>query len=473
VVRPRFRAFATGFAPSLSAAAQYTVGAKVAAGGQHSFAILSNGTLYAWGANYTGTLGNGFRGDRLFPTKTPVLDSVLSVVGGGQHSVALRNNGKVWCWGSNFYGQSGRSGTADTALPVLVGGLSNIIGIAAGETHTLAVKNDGSVTGWGNNYDGQLGNDSSGSYFNPNPASVIGLTDVEAVAAGRGFSLALKRDGTVFSWGANSLGVLGNGTSDASLHPTPVLNLNNVVSIAAGEYHAVALRGDGTVWCWGYNSAGQLGIEGIQFSSVPLQVPGISNILGIAAGISHTLALRSDGRILCWGTNANGQLAIDSTNASSFSPVQANGVTEAYSLAAGTHSLVAKSDGSIWGWGFNDHGQIGDGTWTRRFAPALVVDFFHLPRVEAPVLSLPGGKYIGARTLTISCPTPGAVMTYTLNGSEPTQGGSSIGTGITVSVTTGITTLRVKAFKSGLLPSSSSNAFYTIASAQAWAEAIV
>jgi YD repeat-containing protein len=151
-----------------------------------------------------------------------------------------------------------------------------------------------------------------------------------------------------------------------------VTGLNDVVAIAAGDDHSMALRNDGSVWTWGYNRNGEVGDGSTTNRVSPVAVTGVGEVTAIAAGTNHSLALRSDGTAWAWGRNANGQLG-DTTNTTSTSPVQVAGLGQLSTIAAGdNHSLASASDGTIWTWGRNFRGQLGDGTTTNRSTPTAV-----------------------------------------------------------------------------------------------------
>jgi alpha-tubulin suppressor-like RCC1 family protein len=265
----------------------------IAAGGFHSVALKSDGTVAAWGDNDNGQ------------TRVPQgLTDVVAIAAGVNHTVALKSDGTVTAWGTNDDGQS----TIPTPIP---GGLSDVVAIATGWYHTVALKSDGTITAWGSN--------TSGRTTIPG-----GLTNVVAIAAGAGHTVALKSDGTVTAWGSN---IDGQTTIPAGL--------DNVVAIAAGMNHTVALKSDGTVVAWGWNYYGQ--------TTIPI---GLANVVAIAAGQSYTVALKSDGTIAAWGTNEYGQSTIPTglTNVNAIA-------------AGWYHTVALKSDGTVTAWGWNNYGQ--------------------------------------------------------------------------------------------------------------------
>jgi hypothetical protein len=263
----------------------------VAGGGSHSLAVKSDGTVWAWGANWSGQLGNGTNTSSNVPVQVTGLSGVVAVAGGGNHSLALKSDGTVWAWGSGLLGDGT---TTNSNVPVQVTGLSGVVAVAGGVDHSLALKSDGTVWAWGY---GLLGD---GTTTNSNvPVQVTGLSGVVAVAAGWDHSLTVKSDGTVWAWGRNSLGQLGNGSNTDSNVPVQVTGLSDVVAVAAGDYHSMALKSDGTLWAWGWNIYGQLGNGSRTDSNVPVQVTGLSDLVAVAAGVYHSLALKSGGGSSC------------------------------------------------------------------------------------------------------------------------------------------------------------------------------
>jgi alpha-tubulin suppressor-like RCC1 family protein len=279
----------------------------------HTTYVKDDGSVWAWGNNSNGQLGDGSTTQKNTPVQVSVLSSIRSVAAGSSHTAAMKSDGTVWTWGNNANGQLGNGLTVDSATPALISVLSSMTAIAAGSGHTVALKNDGTVWAWGNNINGQLG-DGSTTQRNT-PVQVGGLASVTAIAAGSGHTVALKNDGTVWAWGNNSNGQLGNGLTVDSATPVQVSGLSNVTmmtAIAAGLGHTVALRSDGTVWTWGLNGKGQLGNGLTTDSATPVQVGTLSDVTDIAAGYEGSVALKGvltgDGTVWTWGSNVYGQL---------------------------------------------------------------------------------------------------------------------------------------------------------------------
>ena len=288
-----------------------------------------------------------------------------TLAGGENHSLAVKSDGSVWAWGDNTYGQLGTGTTTSSTTPVQVSGLSGATAVAAGDISSAALKSDGSVRTWGYNGDGELGNGTTTS--TSSPVQVSGLSGVTQLAAGNYHVLALKSDGTVVAWGFNYAGELGDGTTTSRTAPVAVNGLAGVVQVAAGGLpccagHSVALKADGTVWTWGYNKHGQLGI-GVTGSVIttPTEVSGLSGVIQIAANGDNTYALKSDGTVWAWGDDSYGQLGNPSASHIQWTPIQVN-ITGAVAIGAGaTAAFAIKADGSVWSWGDNNTGQLGDG----------------------------------------------------------------------------------------------------------------
>jgi alpha-tubulin suppressor-like RCC1 family protein len=345
---------------------------KIAGGALQSLALKSDGTVWAWGNNQYGQLGNGATTDSSVPVPVQGLTNVVSIAA-GVHSLALRSDGTVWAWGYNYDGELGNGTLTNSNVPVEVQGLTNAVAIAAGYYHSLAVRSDGTVWAWGLNGNGQLGN---GTTTNSSvPVKVQGLMNIVAVGAGEHHSFAIKSDGTVWAWGDNDLGQLGNATTTSSSGPVEVQGLTNAISVAGGWNHSFALRSDDTVWAWGQNANGELGNGTATNSSVPVMVQGLTNAIAIASGWDHCMALRNDGTLWAWGLNDNGQLGNGATT-NSIVPVEVQGLTNVVTIAGGGfHSLAVRGDGTVWAWGDNERGQLGNGTTTNSSVPVQVHGF--------------------------------------------------------------------------------------------------
>lgn|GEM_PF-3669829 len=317
----------------------------IASSYHYNLGVTTEGKVLAWGDNEYGQLGDGTTTNHSAPVTVTGLSNIISVDGGGSEtacdSIALKTDGTVWAWGSNEYGQLGNDSDTDHLTPVQVSGLSDIIAIAAGDYHNLALKNDGTVWAWGRNTNGQLGN---GKIVNCGiPVQVSGLSNITAIAAGGTHSLALDSAGNVWAWGNNNCGQLGDDSTDNRKIPVQVADLSDVTAISAGNLFSLALLSDGTVWAWGLATSRQLGDVYLESEfHKPIQVPNLTRIKAIAAGWLHGLALKKDGTFWAWGS-ANSLYHRQ--------PFQVNGLTGITAIAAGCSSLALgdlEKENSVW-----------------------------------------------------------------------------------------------------------------------------
>ena len=331
--------------PSSADAAAGEATPMIAAGHNHSMALKSDGTVWAWGSNSNGQLGNNSTTDSNIPVQVSGLTGATAIAAGYDYSMALKSDGTVWAWGWNGYGQLGNGTTAESNTPVQVLNLTGATAIAACYDHSMALKSDGTVWAWGWNGYGQLGNNSTTN--SKTPVQVSGLTGtVTAIAAGYSHSMALKSDGTVWAWGSNGSGQLGNGGTTNSYIPVQVSGLTGATAISAGGYHSLALKSDGTVWAWGYNYYGQLGNNSTTNSKTPVQVSGLIGVTAISAGYYHSMALKSNGTVWAWGSNSSGQLGNNGT-ADSSTPVQVNRLLLYLTLSAGSVDRTSDTAATI------------------------------------------------------------------------------------------------------------------------------
>ena len=341
------------------------VKSSVAVGDLHMVALKTDGTLLSWGYDFFGQLGDGGpNADQATPVSVSGASNIVAVAVGGYHSLALKTDGTLLSWGSDNLGQLGdSSANINKSAPVAVIGASNIIAIAAGDEYSVALKSDGTLLSWGSDNLGQLGNGSANT-SQATPVAVIGASNIVAIAAGDVHLLALKSDGTLLSTGDDSFGQLGNdGANTTQSVLAPVLTANNIIAISAGGGHSLALKSDGTLLSWGRDIDGELGDGGANTNQPsPVTVTGANNIIDIASGQGHSLALKSDGTLLSWGSDLRGQLGDGGANTNQSLPVAVSGASNIVAMDGGAVSSVAlKSDGTLLSWGDRTFGQLGIG----------------------------------------------------------------------------------------------------------------
>jgi alpha-tubulin suppressor-like RCC1 family protein len=352
-------------------------------------ALVTPGTILAWGSNTAGQLGDGTTTNRTAPVAVPGVAGIKDIAAGNGYVLALLSNGTVRAWGSNSNGQLGDGTKIDRRTPVPVPGLSGVVALAGGSAHSLALLADGRLFAWGRNLDGQLGLGAEGSdRTSPVLVPNFGLSRVKAIAAADNHTLVLLSDGTVLACGNNSNGQLGDGTKTDHSSFAPVQNLIPVKAIATGRRHSLALTTNGVIRAWGDNSDGQLGNGSTTDSNLPTTVNTDSldeRVIAIAAGGLHSLALLAHGRIEGWGNNTDGQLGDGGTNSPRVFPVNvAPGAEIAIRVdAGGDHSVALMVDGTVRTWGDNGSGQLGDGTTTRRVRPVQVLGLTGIIKVVA------------------------------------------------------------------------------------------
>lgn len=335
------------------------------AGFSHTVGIKSDGTLWTWGLNSNGQLGDGTNTNKNIPTQITNENNWQLITAETNHTIALKTNGTLWAWGNNVYGQLGDGTNTNKNIPTQIGIDSNWQFISSGGgDHAFALKTDGTLWGWGDNFSGQLGDNTNNS--KNIPTQIGNSTDWAIISVGSDHTIALKTNGTLWAWGKNSFGQLGDGTLINKKNPTQIGTANNWEFISTSNNHTIAKKTDGTLWAWGLNDNGQLGDGTSINKNIPTQINSDNNWQNAVAGGGHTIALKTDGSLWSWGLNNAGQLGNDtSTNFGipNDTPIQITTTTDWQNIYAGAnHTIALKTDGTFWAWGNNYSGQYGDGT---------------------------------------------------------------------------------------------------------------
>jgi alpha-tubulin suppressor-like RCC1 family protein len=337
------------------------------AGAQYSVALKRDGTVWTWGSNGSGALGDGTRISRALPVQVPGLSGVVAVAAGYGQTLAVKADGTVWAWGDDrYHSRAGDVPTLPVLDPVRVAGLDGVVAVSSDVSHSLALKADGTVWAWGHNEFGQLGDGTTTD--RATPVAVSGLGGVVAVSAGYDYSLALKSDGTVWRWGSTQgQACLPDPRDTSTWKKTPerLAGLTGVVAISAAWHYSLALKADGTLWGWGDNALGQLGDRSTTERKTPVQVHRLDNVVSMSASSHHAAAVKADGTLWVWGGNDVGQLGVAVSTTTDHLPVPTRmpDFSGARTVSAGRlHTLVMKTDGTAWAWGENRAGEIGDGS---------------------------------------------------------------------------------------------------------------
>jgi alpha-tubulin suppressor-like RCC1 family protein len=412
-------------------AAQFGPVADAAAGDGHAMILRPDGTLWSFGYNADGQVGQGVTDSAQRPVPRQPLPGTqwLSIAAGGYHQAAVRTDGTLWIWGWNADGQLGDGTTITRSVPVQVGTGSNWLKVTAGRYHTIALRGDGTLWAWGYNSDGQMGNGVASSTDQLLPAQIGTAADWADVVSGGYHILARKQNGTLWAWGYNFSGQLGDGSTTTRTTPVQIGTNTTWAKISAGGYHTVATRADGTLWAWGYNGLGQLGDGSFTSRTAPVQIAPASSWQDVNAGFYHTIAIRADRTLWSWGYNFNGQLG-DGGTTDRNTPFQA-GTADGWGRAFASYSstLVSSSDGSLWSCGFGPRGGIGL-AWRDAFTPGLVLP--GLAPVQAVTFPPPADTAVGDSIALTASSSSGLPVSYlvngpaTLNGSRVTVTGSGV-----------------------------------------------
>lgn len=399
----------------------------IASGFSSGYALKLDGTVWTWGSNNRGQLGNNTTINSSIPVQVSNLSNITKIAAGGNSAYVLRSDGTVWAWGYNNSGQLGNNSYSNSSVPVKVSNLDGVIAIAAGDSSGYALKSDGTVWAWGYNSVGQLGNN---SFFKSNvPVQVVNLNNITEIVVGGSFAFALKSDGTVWKWGNFDSNAWLEGNNNGNV-PEQVSNLSDVTALAVGGRSGYAFKSDGTVWAWGSNLPIQTSKDTMTKSSVPIQIADFDKMSITGAAFSD-YALKSDGTVLAWGYNTVGQLGNNSTTSSTV-PIKVSNLNNVMAIAAGGYldfgsGYALKTDGTVWAWGANASGQLGNNSTSGSLIPVQVLNLSSPPLVTVtampkisheinPKYGNAAGLYIGLEEIKDSDGKPISTMigSYTI-----------------------------------------------------------
>jgi alpha-tubulin suppressor-like RCC1 family protein len=335
--------YATSSPASAVAYGGYTDWRTISAGGSHTCAIRTTSQLYCWGTDGTGSALYPLSGYRDWK----------SVSVGASHRCAIRGTGYLYCWGSDSYGQVGNGSLGSPSTPARVGGSTDWKSVSAGDTHTCGVRGAGILYCWGHDADGQLGNgDGSVSDFTV-PNRVGTAQGWKAVSAGGSHTCAIWGNSTLYCWGSDASGQVGNGSTSSDDVSSPTrISAATWNSVSAGGSHSCAIRSDGLLGCWGSDSDGQLGNGTGGDRSAPASTTNATDWKRVSAGANHTCAYRGTGTLYCWGANDQRQ-SVESSSTSSFqTPQRYSGIYDWKAVDAGSqHTCAIPGSSRIYCWG--------------------------------------------------------------------------------------------------------------------------
>ncbi|MCL9804079.1 T9SS type A sorting domain-containing protein [Flavobacterium amniphilum] len=353
---------------------------EVSPGGIHSIGLRDGGTLWSWGRNNSGQLGTGENNSTInkSPKQVGTDGNWSRISAGNSHNLAIKTDGTLWAWGRNSDGQIGIGSNASSFnTPQQIGTDTDWAYISAGDEFSLALKTNGTLWAWGDNFFGQLGDNSTDD--RNAPVQIGTATNWVSISAGTQHSLAVKTNGELWAWGTNNTSRFGTNTPATSYAPMQIGTDTDWSKVLAGRDHGVGIKTNGTFWTWGGNTTGQLGDGSTVDKTTPINIASLNGAVKIAKGHQHTAVIKNDGSIWSWGGNATGQLGIGSSltptpPSPTLVPTQENTFSNnwAYIDSKITHTVAIKADGSLFTWGSNLWGQLGDGSQIAKSSPVAI-----------------------------------------------------------------------------------------------------
>ena len=358
-----------GIAPVNAASSKIQV-QTISTGYNHTAVIKTDGSLWTWGENSVGQLGDGTKIDR--KTMVKVMDNAAAVSVGSSYTAVIKTDGSLWTWGNNGYGQLGDGTNKDRYKPVKV--MDNVAAVSAGGSHTAAIKTDGSLWTWGSNNYGQLGNGTIDHTDTKGYKPVKVMDNVASVSLGSYHTTAIKTDGSLWTWGWNDSGQLGDyttiGYGVGTIRNRPKKLMDNVKAVSAGGSFTAAIKTDRSLWTWGSNRSGQLGDGTNEDRNTMFKV--MDDATAVSAGDYKTSVIKADGSLWTWGCSPIEQLE-NVTSTTKYTPVKimdnVSAVSEDFE-----HGIAIKTDGSLWAWGENNYS-----TQVKSDVPTKILENVALP----------------------------------------------------------------------------------------------
>lgn len=342
---------------------------KISAGDMHTLAVRSDGTLWAWGSNAFGQLGDGTFDDRLSPVQIGEDNDWKEVIAGTHHSMALKTNGKLWAWGGNGAGQIGNGTYESQNVPIAIGN-DTWKQITLGDLFSVGLRSDGTIWAWGGNFWGQVGvSDEPVNY--PTPQQVGTGNDWKQVAAGSHHTLAQKANGDLWGWGSSLGGQLFVIENDNQFSPVPITSVaqHNWSMLAAGS-QSLALEPNGKLFGWGSNFLGELSNPAIPDTADLIYMLGNDHWQMIEASVGVSAGIKTNGTLWIWGNNDEGQLGFGDTAVYNVQTQLGTANNWKFVTTGAYHGLALNQDNELWSWGRPD--SIGNGADAGTGTPVLI-----------------------------------------------------------------------------------------------------